>query len=165
MCIRDRAKVVNRLAQQGIKKTDLTRDEFLKHAWEWKEEHGGITVSYTHLDVYKRQTQSAAVKDEWKYASIAKLNYILEGIEKAKDQISEEEYLRFNAEVRFIRAFVYYDMVFFFGDVPVSYTHLDVYKRQIQEVADRAGFSSARYFSTAFKQSYGMTPTEYRRNN
>ena len=35
----------------------------------------------------------------------------------------------------------------------------------IQDVADRAGFSSARYFSTAFKQSYGMTPTEYRRNN
>ena len=35
----------------------------------------------------------------------------------------------------------------------------------IQEVADRVGFSSARYFSTAFKQSYGVTPTEYRRNN
>ena len=35
----------------------------------------------------------------------------------------------------------------------------------IQDVADRAGFSSARYFSTAFKQSYGVTPTEYRRNN
>ena len=35
----------------------------------------------------------------------------------------------------------------------------------IQEVADRTGFSSARYFSTAFKQNYGMTPTEYRRNN
>ena len=38
------AKVVNRLAQQGIKKTDLTRNEFLKHAWEWKEEHGGIIL-------------------------------------------------------------------------------------------------------------------------
>lgn len=38
------AKVVNRLAQRGIKKTDLTRDEFLKHAWEWKEEHGGIIL-------------------------------------------------------------------------------------------------------------------------
>lgn len=38
------AKVVNRLAGQGIKKTDLTRDEFLKHAWEWKEEHGGIIL-------------------------------------------------------------------------------------------------------------------------
>lgn len=35
----------------------------------------------------------------------------------------------------------------------------------IQDVADRTGFSSARYFSTVFKQNYGMTPTEYRRNN
>ena len=38
------AKVVNRLAQQGIKKTDLTREEFLKHAWAWTEEHGGIIL-------------------------------------------------------------------------------------------------------------------------
>lgn len=38
------AKVVNRLAQQGIKKTDLTRDEFLKHAWDWTNEHGGIIL-------------------------------------------------------------------------------------------------------------------------
>ena len=38
------AKVVNRLAQQGIKKSDLTRDEFLKHAWDWTHEHGGIIL-------------------------------------------------------------------------------------------------------------------------
>ena len=38
------AKVVNKLAEQGIKKTDLTRDEFLKHAWEWTHEHGGIIL-------------------------------------------------------------------------------------------------------------------------
>lgn len=38
------AKVVNRLAQQGIKKTDLTREEFLKHAWDWTHEHGGIIL-------------------------------------------------------------------------------------------------------------------------
>ena len=38
------AKVVNRLASQGIKKTDLTREEFLKHAWAWTEEHGGIIL-------------------------------------------------------------------------------------------------------------------------
>ena len=38
------AKVVNRLAERGIKKTDLTREEFLKHAWEWTEEHGGIIL-------------------------------------------------------------------------------------------------------------------------
>ncbi len=38
------AKVVNRLAQQGIKKSDLTREEFLKHAWDWTHEHGGIIL-------------------------------------------------------------------------------------------------------------------------
>ena len=38
------AKVVNRLAQQGIKKTDIGRDEFLKHAWDWTHEHGGIIL-------------------------------------------------------------------------------------------------------------------------
>ncbi len=38
------AKVVNKLAQQGIKKTDLTRDQFLEHAWDWTHEHGGIIL-------------------------------------------------------------------------------------------------------------------------
>lgn len=38
------AKVVAKLAEQGIKKSDLTREEFLKHAWEWKEEYGGVIL-------------------------------------------------------------------------------------------------------------------------
>lgn len=38
------AKVVQKLAAEGIKKSDLTREEFLKHAWEWKEKHGGIIL-------------------------------------------------------------------------------------------------------------------------
>lgn len=38
------AKVVNRLAEQGIKKRDLTREQFLKHAWDWTDEHGGIIL-------------------------------------------------------------------------------------------------------------------------
>jgi len=38
------AKVVNRLKTQGIDKADLTRDEFLGHAWDWTEEHGGIIL-------------------------------------------------------------------------------------------------------------------------
>lgn len=38
------AKVVNRLAEKGIKKTDLSREEFLKHAWDWTDEHGGIIL-------------------------------------------------------------------------------------------------------------------------
>ena len=38
------AKVVNRLAQQGVKKTDLSREDFLHHAWDWTHEHGGIIL-------------------------------------------------------------------------------------------------------------------------
>ena len=38
------AKVVNKLAKEGISKKDITRDEFLKHAWEWTNEHGGIIL-------------------------------------------------------------------------------------------------------------------------
>ncbi|MBR5334250.1 MAG: class I tRNA ligase family protein, partial [Alistipes sp.] len=38
------AKVVAKLAAEGINKDDLTREEFLKHAWEWKEKHGGIIL-------------------------------------------------------------------------------------------------------------------------
>lgn len=38
------AKVVNKLSQEGIKKTDLSREDFLKHAWEWTDKHGGIIL-------------------------------------------------------------------------------------------------------------------------
>jgi len=38
------AKVVKRLREKGIKKSDLTRDEFLKHAWDWTDEYGGIIL-------------------------------------------------------------------------------------------------------------------------
>ena len=38
------AKVVKKLAEQGIKKSDLTREKFLKHAWDWTHEHGGIIL-------------------------------------------------------------------------------------------------------------------------
>ncbi|MFA7583222.1 MAG: valine--tRNA ligase, partial [Proteiniphilum sp.] len=38
------AKVVNKLASQGIRKSDLTREEFLNHAWDWTHEHGGIIL-------------------------------------------------------------------------------------------------------------------------
>ncbi|MBQ0118477.1 MAG: valine--tRNA ligase, partial [Bacteroidales bacterium] len=38
------AKVIKRLKEQGIQKSDLTREEFLKHAWAWTDEHGGIIL-------------------------------------------------------------------------------------------------------------------------
>jgi valyl-tRNA synthetase len=38
------ARVVNKLASEGIRKLDMTRDEFLKHAWDWTDKHGGIIL-------------------------------------------------------------------------------------------------------------------------
>ena len=38
------AKVVKKLAEEGIQKSDLTREQFLKHAFEWKDKHGGIIL-------------------------------------------------------------------------------------------------------------------------
>ena len=38
------AKVVQKLASEGIDKSDLSREEFMVHAWEWKEKHGGIIL-------------------------------------------------------------------------------------------------------------------------
>jgi valyl-tRNA synthetase len=43
------AKVVNKLAEQGIKKTDLTREQFLEHAWDWTREHGGIILKQLRM--------------------------------------------------------------------------------------------------------------------
>ncbi|MFZ4463341.1 MAG: valine--tRNA ligase, partial [Bacteroidales bacterium] len=38
------AKVVNKLKQEGIDKADISREEFMRHAWEWREKHGGIIL-------------------------------------------------------------------------------------------------------------------------
>lgn len=64
-------------------------------------------------------TSNGYIKGLWRYGSIAKLNYVLEGIEKSKEFISGDEYKQLSAQVRFIRAFIYYDMMFYFGDVPL----------------------------------------------
>ena len=52
------AKVVNKLAAQGIKKTDLSRDEFLKHAWAWTDEHGGIILDRTAFTMDEKRSES-----------------------------------------------------------------------------------------------------------
>ena len=56
------AKVVNKLAAQGIKKSDLSREEFLKYAWEWKEEHGGIIL---------KQLQKLGASCDWDRTAFA----------------------------------------------------------------------------------------------
>ncbi len=68
------AKVVNKLAQDGIKKTDLTRDEFLKHAWAWTEEHGGIILKQLRkLGASCDWDRTAFTMDETRSKSVIKV--------------------------------------------------------------------------------------------
>lgn len=68
------AKVVNKLAQQGIKKSDLTREEFLKHAWEWTEEHGGIILKQLRrLGASCDWERTAFTMDETRSESVLKV--------------------------------------------------------------------------------------------
>ena len=99
------AKVVKKLAEQGIKKHDLTRDEFLKHAWEWTDEHGGIILKQLrHLGASCDWDRTAFTMDEKRSASVIKVfvdlynkGYIYRGLRmvnwdpKALTALSTEE--------------------------------------------------------------------------
>ena len=68
------AKVVNRLAQQGIKKTDLTREQFLTHAWDWTNEHGGIILKQLRkLGASCDWDRTAFTMDETRSESVLKV--------------------------------------------------------------------------------------------
>lgn len=68
------AKVVNRLAQQGIKKNDLTREVFLRHAWEWTDEHGGIILKQLRkLGASCDWDRTAFTMDEKRSSSVIKV--------------------------------------------------------------------------------------------
>ena len=68
------AKVVNRLAEQGIKKRDLTREEFLKHAWAWTDEHGGIILKQLRrLEASCDWDRTAFTMDEKRSESVLKV--------------------------------------------------------------------------------------------
>lgn len=68
------AKVVNRLAEQGIKKLDLTREEFLQHAWKWTEEHGGIILKQLRrLGASCDWDRTAFTMDETRSRSVIKV--------------------------------------------------------------------------------------------
>ena len=68
------AKVVNRLAQQGIRKSDLSRDEFLKHAWDWTHEHGGIILKQLRrLGASCDWSRTAFTMDEKRSESVIKV--------------------------------------------------------------------------------------------
>ncbi len=99
------AKVVKKLAAQGIKKHDLTRDEFLKHAWEWTDEHGGIILKQLRrLGASCDWDRTAFTMDEKRSASVIKVfvdlyrkGYIYRGLRmvnwdpKAQTALSDEE--------------------------------------------------------------------------
>ena len=99
------AKVVKKLAEQGIKKHDLTREEFLKHAWAWTEEHGGIILKQLRrLGASCDWDRTAFTMDEQRSESVIKVfvdlyrkGYIYRGLRmvnwdpKALTALSDEE--------------------------------------------------------------------------
>lgn len=99
------AKVVKRLAEKGIKKHDLTREQFLKHAWEWTNEHGGIILKQLRrLGASCDWDRTAFTMDEKRSESVIKVfvdlyrkGYIYRGLRmvnwdpKALTALSNEE--------------------------------------------------------------------------
>ena len=68
------AKVVKKLAEQGVKKHDLTREQFLKHAWDWTDEHGGIILKQLRrLGASCDWDRTAFTMDEKRSASVIKV--------------------------------------------------------------------------------------------
>lgn len=99
------AKVVNRLAERGIKKSDLTREEFLKHAWDWTDEYGGIILKQLRrIGASCDWERTAFTMDEERSRSVIKVfvdlydkGLIYRGVRmvnwdpKAKTALSDEE--------------------------------------------------------------------------
>ena len=99
------AKVVNKLAEQGIKKTDLTREEFLEKAWDWTREHGGIILKQLRkLGASCDWDRTAFTMDETRSKGVIKVfvdlyrkGYIYRGVRmvnwdpKAQTALSDEE--------------------------------------------------------------------------
>ena len=99
------AKVVKRLAEQGIKKHDLTREQFLEHAWDWTHEHGGIILKQLRrLGASCDWDRTAFTMDEKRSESVTKVfvdlynkGYIYRGLRmvnwdpKALTALSTEE--------------------------------------------------------------------------
>ncbi len=67
-------KVVNKLASEGIKKRDLTREQFLEHAWEWTHKHGGIILEQLKkLGASCDWSRTAFTMDETRSESVIKV--------------------------------------------------------------------------------------------
>ncbi len=99
------AKVVKMLREQGIKKSDLTREEFLNHAWEWKEKYGGIILQQLRkLGASCDWDRTAFTMDDGYYKAVIRVfvdlykkGYIYRGLRmvnwdvEAKTTVSNEE--------------------------------------------------------------------------
>ena len=138
------AKVVGKLQSEGIKKTDLTRDEFLKHAWDWTHTHGGIILKQLkRLGASCDWDRTAFTMDEERSESVLKVfvdlynkGLIYRGVRmvnwdpKALTALSDEEvvYKEEHSKLYYLRYKIEGEDGY--ALVAVSYTHLDVYKRQ-----------------------------------
>ena len=116
------AKVVARLAEKGIKKTDLTREEFLRHAWEWTDEHGGIILKQLRrLGASCDWNRTAFTMDETRSRSVIRVfvdlynkGLIYRGVRmvnwdpKAQTALSDEEviYKEEHSKLYYLRYFV-----------------------------------------------------------
>lgn len=99
-----------KIYNSGMDHIIVFRDGYTDNAM-WRDNDAMANGSWT--------AYTGKVKEEWKYTEIANVNYVLEGLAKSKEYLTEEEYAHLTAEVRFIRAFLYYDMMFYFGDIPL----------------------------------------------
>jgi len=116
------AKVVARLAEQGIKKSDLTREEFLKHAWDWTHEHGGIILKQLRrLGASCDWDRTAFTMDEVRSKSVIKVfcdlyrkGLIYRGVRmvnwdpKAQTALSDEEviYKEEHSKLYYLRYYI-----------------------------------------------------------
>ncbi|WP_027455982.1 valine--tRNA ligase [Xylanibacter brevis] len=129
------AKVVKKLAAEGIKKHDLTREQFLKHAWEWTDEHGGIILKQLRrLGASCDWDRTAFTMDEKRSESVIKVfvdlyrkGYIYRGLRmvnwdpKALTALSDEEVV-----YREEQSHLYYLKYYVAGDCAVEETEGNV---------------------------------------
>ena len=117
------AKVVHKLREQGIKKSDLSRDDFLKHAWDWTDMHGGIILEQLqNIGASCDWDRTAFTMDKTRTDSVIKVfvdlynkGYIYRGLRmvhwdpEAKTSVSDEEVIHKNIEAKLF--YVKYEII------------------------------------------------------
>jgi valyl-tRNA synthetase len=117
------AKVVHKLREQGIKKSDLSRDDFLKHAWDWTDKHGGIILEQLqNIGASCDWDRTAFTMDKTRTESVIKVfvdlynkGYIYRGLRmvhwdpEAKTSVSDEEVIHKDVEAKLF--YVKYEIV------------------------------------------------------